>query len=115
MSSQINNSGKNLMLDAIGDACGFMALYTDAAGTIEVTGGTPAYVRKPVTFAAASGGVKTLNGTLPVFDVPACTVAAVGLCTAVTGGVQHIVDDVTAEVFAAQGTYSITNTTITLT
>lgn len=115
MASLINATGKNIALDALGNVCTHMALYSDAAGTIEISGGSPAYARKPITFAPASGGVKALNGTLPVFDVPACTVAAVGFCTAPTGGTQHAVDDVTAEVFAAQGTYTITTGTITLT
>lgn len=115
MSSQINTTGKNIALDALGAACTYMALYSDAAGTVEITGGSPAYARKPITFAAANAGSKALNGTLPIFDVPACTVAAIGLCSALTGGVQHVVDDVTAEVFAAQGTYSVTSGAISLT
>ena len=115
MASQINNTGKNAMLDALGTLCGYMALYTDAAGTTEVSGGTPAYARKPITWNAASAGAKTLSNT-PVFDIPAgTTVSAVGFMTAVSGGTQHAVDDVTAEVFAGQGTYTVTSGQITLT
>ena len=115
MASLINTTGKNIALDAIGTACTYAALYTDAAGTTEVTGGSPAYARKAITWAAASSGSKALNGTMPVFDVPACTVMAVGLCTALTAGTQHVVDDVTSEVFAAQGTYTVTAGTISIT
>jgi hypothetical protein len=115
MASQINVTGKNVALDALGAVCTYMALYSDAAGTTEITGGTPAYARKAITFSAAAAGAKALNGTLPTFDVPACTVAAVGFCTALTAGTQHAVDDVTSEVFAGQGTYTVTAGTITLT
>lgn len=115
MASTINTTGKNIALDALGTVCTYLALYSDAAGTTEISGGSPAYARKPITFAAAASGSKALNGTLPTFDVPACTVAAVGFCTALTGGTQHAVDDVTAETFAAQGTYSVTAGTIALT
>ena len=115
MASQINNTGKNLMLDALGSACGFMALYTDVDGTTEVSGGSPAYARKAITWNAASGGAKTISNA-PVFDIPAgTTVRAIGFVTAVSGGTQHAVDDVTAEVFAGQGTYTVTSGSISLT
>jgi hypothetical protein len=115
MASQINTTGKNIMLDAIGTSvCTHMALYTDAGGTTEVTGGT--YARKAITWAAAAAGSKAINGTMPVFDVPAgTTVSAVGFCTALTVGTQHAVDDVTAETFTNAGTYTITSATIALT
>ena len=114
MASQINTSGKNAMLDALGTLCTYMALYTDAAGTTEVTGGT--YARKAITWAAASSGSKAINGTMPVFDVPAgTTVAAVGFCTAAVAGTQHAVDDVTSETFGGAGTYTVTSASISLT
>lgn len=108
MSSQINESGKNLMLNALKDACGYLALYTDAAGTIEVSGGSPAYARKPVTYNAASGGQLNTAADV-VFDVPAgVTVRAIGMCTALTGGTQHVIDEPPAvEAFGAQGEYKV--------
>lgn len=115
MASQINNSGKNIMLDALGSACGFMALYTDVDGTTEVSGGSPAYARKAVTWNTASNGVKTISNT-PTFDIPAgTTVRAVGFLTASSGGTQHSIDDVTAETFAGQGVYIVSTASITLT
>jgi hypothetical protein len=115
MASQINESGRNLMLDALGNACGFLALYSDVAGTTEITGGSPAYARKAITYNAASGGSKSISNS-PVFDVPAgTTVRAVGFMTAASGGVQHAVDDVTAETFAGQGTYTVTAGSVALT
>ena len=107
-------NGKNLMLNALGNACTHAALFTDDAGTIEVTGGTPAYARKAITFAAADAGSMAANGTLPAFDVPACTVKAIGLMSAVTAGTKYVTINVTDEVFAAQGTYTITAGTLDL-
>lgn len=115
MASQINASGKNVMLDQLGTAIGYAALYSDLAGTVEITGGSPAYARKAITWNPASGGVKSLSNQ-PVFDVPAgATVRAVGFCTALTGGTQHAVDEVTAETFGGQGTYTLTSGQISLT
>jgi hypothetical protein len=66
----------------------FASLHTaySATGTNELTGGSPAYARKAITFSAASGGSKA-SSTQPVFDVPPLTtVAYVGLWSLVTGG-----------------------------
>lgn len=107
MASQINTTGKNVALDALAGVSGYAALYTDVGGTTEVTGGSPAYARKAVTYSAASSGALT-NSAQVVFDVPAgTTVRAVGLCSALTAGTQHVIDEVTAETFAGQGTYTI--------
>jgi hypothetical protein len=78
-------TAKNRMLDAMDESAttgiGTLALYSaySAAGTTnELTGGTPAYARKPATFNAAAGGTKALAATV-TFDVPAgATVAWVG-------------------------------------
>lgn len=81
-------------------------------GASEVTGGTPAYARKAITFAAASAGSKAAS-TQPVFDVPAgTTVAWVGFWDATPAFVGSA--NVTDEVFAAQGTYTLTAATIDL-
>lgn len=60
----------------------------DANGSSELSGGSPAYARKPISFSPASAGrlVKAASPTV-VFDVPAGSTAAfVGLWTSVTGG-----------------------------
>lgn len=85
-------AGLNKMLDGLEVATsliGFASLHTaySATGTNELTGGSPAYARKAVTWAAASGGSKAMNGTFPTFDIPpSTTVAFVGLWTASTAG-----------------------------
>ena len=75
----------------------------------EVTGGSPAYARKAIVFAAAVGGLKddTTNGATP--DVPAGTVDAIGEWSALTAGNLLTFQIVTSETYAAQGTYTITD------
>ncbi len=82
-----------------------------ATATNEITGGSPAYARKPLTYETAAG--TELAGGVdvtaqPVFDVPGnVTVSAVGFWTALTAGVLMADTDVTDEVYAAQGTYTL--------
>jgi hypothetical protein len=57
-----------------------------STGTNEVTGGTPAYARKAVTYGAAAAEAKTASGT-PVFDIPTgTTVRFIGMWDALTAG-----------------------------
>lgn len=82
----LTDAAKNSMLDAIGVT--HLSAHTaySATGTNEVTGGSPAYARKAVTLAAASGGSKAAS-TQPVFDIPASTtVRWIGKWTAISGG-----------------------------
>ena len=56
-----------------------------------------------------------MNGT-EVFDIESGdTVSAVGLTTALTSGSIHGGADLTDEVFGAQGTYTLTAITVTIT
>lgn len=88
-----STTGLNQMLDALAGGTptttiAFASLHTaySATGTNELTGGSPAYARKAITFSAASGGSKA-SSTQPVFDVPPLTtVAYVGLWQLVTAG-----------------------------
>jgi hypothetical protein len=106
------NAAKNSMLDHLGTEITYAGLLNGS--NVELSGGSPAYERKAVTWAAASGGTMAANGTLPVFDVPAATVNKVILMGASTAGVTYNIYDVTDEVFAAQGTYTITGITLGL-
>ena len=75
----------------------------------ELTGGT--YASKAVTFGAASNGVRTQTGTA-IFDVPAgATVAWVSFWNSGTFVARK---QVTSEVFAGAGTYTLQNSTLTL-
>jgi hypothetical protein len=71
----------NAMLDAITlDLCSLHTAYS-ASGANEVSGGSPAYAKKAITVAAASGRARAAS-TQPVFDVPAgTTVRFIGLWT----------------------------------
>lgn len=57
-----------------------------ATGANEVAGGSPAYARKVVTYAAAAAEARTASNS-PVFDIPtATTVRFIGMWDAVTAG-----------------------------
>lgn len=79
--------GKNSLAAKYATEAAYGTLYTTApdtsAGT-EVTGGSPAFARKPLTWSAPANGVITASA---VFDIPAgTTVVGSGLHTALTGG-----------------------------
>jgi hypothetical protein len=83
--------GKNKMLDNLDEAVSGGALYLSlhtaysTTGTNEVTGGTPTYARKAATWGAAASGQKALSSAL-TFDVPAGSIAFIGVWDAVTVG-----------------------------
>jgi hypothetical protein len=112
----LTNNAKNGMLDFL-NAADFMSLHTGdpgTTGTNESTGGSPAYARKALTWSAASGGSKAISNS-PVFDVPASTISYVGMWDSSTSGTYYGHWDVTDEVFAAQGTYTVTSGSVSLT
>jgi len=116
MASSLSVLERARLMDATGTQYGFAAAYTGDPGATgasnEVTGGSPAYARKAITWSAATSAtpsVKALAATFPVFDIPAgTTVAYIGIWTLVTGGTYGGCWDVTDEVFASQGTYTLT-------
>lgn len=115
----LTDAGKNLMLDELGTVAVFASLHTadpGITGTNEVTGGTPAYARKAVTWNAASAGNLGSSNT-PVFDVPgSTTVAYVGLWSAVSAGTFYGSGQLsTAEVFGGQGTFTLSDADVTIT
>src|SRR5262245_25246424 len=85
-----STNGKNVMLDALGAVALFASLHSDipnASGSNEISGGSPAYARKAIAWASASGGSMDKTATDPVFDVPGSTsVFYVGLWSLSTGG-----------------------------
>lgn len=112
------NSAKNVMLDQLGTVAVFVSLHTadpGTTGTNEVTGGSPAYARKSITWSAAANGSKAMSNT-PLFDVPAGTVAYFGLWSAVTAGTFYGGGALSAaETFSAQGQYTLTADTMSIT
>ena len=117
MASVLTNNAKHVMLDQLASVAVFASLHNgdpSTTGANEISGGSPAYARKAITWNAASGGALDNNAN-PVFDVPASTtVSYVGLWSASSGGTYYGHFDVTDEVFAAQGTYTLTDADITL-
>lgn len=102
---------RNALATAYGTNAAYGALYTTApggsAGT-EVTGGSPAYARKALSWGAAASSVVTVTAT---FDVPASTtVVGAGVHTALTAGTYLDGASVTSQAFASQGTYALTFT-----
>ncbi len=107
--------GKDAMLNALGALAVKAALYTGDPGAVgtsnEVTGGT--YARKTCAWSASGNGTMALNGTV-VFDIPAgTTVSYVGFWNS-AGSVFYGSADVTDEVFANAGTYSLTDADLDL-
>jgi len=115
----LEDSGKNVALDALVATTLFVSLHSGFPATIgpgnELDGGAPAYARQGCTWDSASGGAVALAAQ-EVFDIESGdTVSAVGICTLVTGGAIHGGADLTDEAFGAQGTYTLTALTITIT
>ena len=114
MASTLSVLERMRLLDSTGTQYGFASAHSGdpgATGTAnELTGGSPAYARKAITWASATSAtpsVKALAATFPVFDIPAgSTVSHVGFWTLVTGGTYGGCIDVTDEVYAGQGTYT---------
>lgn len=80
-------TGRNNMLNAIGVThASLHSGFPGNSGANEISGGSPAYARRAVTFGAAASGVRTQTGTA-TFDVPdATTVRFVAFWDALTGG-----------------------------
>jgi hypothetical protein len=102
---------KNTLAQAYGTAAAFGALYsTVPSGTpgTELSGGSPAYARKPLTWSTAASGEVTATAT---FDVPAgATVAGAGVHSALTGGTYLDGGAVTTQAYSSQGQYVMTFT-----
>lgn len=85
----LNDAGRNGLCAGLTALAGFASLHSgdpSTTGANELTGGSPAYARKAVTWAAAASG-QQLSSNAQVFDVPAgATVLHAGLWSAVSGG-----------------------------
>lgn len=97
---------------AYGTNAAYASLHTADPGTTgasEISGGSPAYARKALSWTAGSSdGVVTATVT---FDVPTgVTVAGAGVWTALTAGTYLDGTTVTSQAFSAQGTYALTLT-----
>lgn len=106
---------RNALATAYGTSAPNGALFTADPGTTgtatgEVSGGTPAYARKAMSWGAPSASAITGTAT---FDVPASTtVTHFGVTGGATAGTADVRDRVavTPQAFASQGTYTVTAT-----
>lgn len=114
----LNDTAKNAMLDEIGTLLAYVSLHTDTVGSgsgNEVTGGSPAYARKAITWSAAATGTLSASNS-PVFDVPTTTtIRRVGFWSAVTSGTYYGDGEITDETYSGQGTYTLTDADISIT
>lgn len=106
----VSTAGRNAMLNHFATLVTHVSLHSGDPGDTganEISGGSPAYARKSITWAAASGGALD-SSNAPVFDVPgSVTVSRVGMFSALTGGTFHGFGSITPETFASQGTYTL--------
>jgi hypothetical protein len=114
----LNANAKNAMLDHLAGLAVFASMHTADPGTTgasEVSGGSPAYARKAITWNAAAAGSLDNNAN-PIFDIPAATtVTHAGLWSAITAGTFYGGMDIADETFTLQGTYTLTDADISLT
>jgi hypothetical protein len=103
--------GKNSLAAKYATEAAYGTLYTTAPGAsagTEVTGGTPAFARKALTWSSPASGVITASA---VFDIPAgTTVVGSGVHTAVTGGSYVDGKSETPANFPSQDTVTVTFT-----
>lgn len=112
-----NVTQRNALATSYGTAAPYGALFTstgpnvNGTATNEVTGGTPAYARKAMTWGTAASSA-IVSAATP-FDVPSgTTVTFFGVTASVTAGTADVRDfaSVTSQAFASQGTYTVTAT-----
>jgi hypothetical protein len=100
------------MLDHLGTEAVYASLHSadpGDTGANELSGGSPAYARKAITWNAAAAGSMD-DSNVPVFDVAAgSTVLYVGLWSALTSGTFYGATLVTQETYGGQGTYTLTD------
>lgn len=103
---------KNSMLDHMASLVGFVSLHSADPGTTganEISGGTPAYARKAVSWAAAAASSVASSADL-LFDVPggSTQIGYVGYWTAATGGTYRGSRPLdTPQTYVTQGTYRV--------
>ena len=94
MAGNLTDYAENKILDhVLGTAAytmptTYVALYTvaptDSSSGTEVTGGS--YARQAASFSVASGGSTSNSSNIDFTGMPACTVVAIGITDALSGG-----------------------------
>jgi hypothetical protein len=103
---------KNLLAAAYAAAALYGALTSTAPGSssgTELSGGSPAYARKALSWGSASAGA--ISASAATFDVASgSSVAGFQVHSAVTAGTYYDGVTLTTQAFASQGQYSVTPT-----
>lgn len=103
-----------------GAAIDFTSAITDCTVTkyVELTGGSPAYARKAISYNSAVVGSADDSTNGVVFDVGGASypvvVNAVGAYGAITAGICYAIDPVTQESYGGQGTYTVSDADLDL-
>src|SRR5215213_1337621 len=82
-------AGQNSAADGLAAVIGFLSVHTgdpSTTGANEAAGGSPAYARKAVTWAAAASGQRLTGTSAVTWDLPAGTYFWVGGFSLVTAG-----------------------------
>ena len=86
----LNDNGHDAQLAGLVAVAVYASLHTadpGTTGTNEVTGGSPAYARKVITWGTPATSSIAMAATFPVFNVPAATtIAYLGYWSLATGG-----------------------------
>lgn len=113
----LNDNGKNACLTGgLGNAVAYLSAHTaipDATGSSEATGGSPAYARQAVAWAAAASGLRANSGVVTI-DVAAGTYYAIGFWSASTAGTHYGYAPINGTVygFGEVDSTGVTNNTI---
>lgn len=112
-------SGNDFQLSEVsaGAAVDFTSTITDATVVklTEISGGNPAYARVAIAWSAAALGILDDSTNGAAINVPAAGIVDyTGFFSASTNGTCYGVDEVTQEVFAAQGVYTNTDSKLNL-
>ena len=102
----------NVAIDAQTARDAYASVHTASPGTTgasEASGGSPAYVRQPLSFPAATG--KSSTAAQVTFDIPAGSYSHFGMWSASTGGTFRGGNPLSStETFAGQGQLKLTIT-----
>lgn len=114
----LDTAGINAAADGVASKIAYVSMHSaDPAGTgaHEISGGTPAYARKAVTWDPATGGVAAISAGV-TFDIPpGTTISHVGLCDSLTGGAFYGGQALSSpETYGGQGSYNLNSLTITV-
>ena len=112
----LTTDAKGTALTALQAVMLYASLHTaepDATGSNEMSGGSPAYARQAVTWAAPAGGSMSISNT-PFFDVPGGTATHVGFWDDPAAGTFQGAANCSDVTRTGQGTYTLNSATVIL-